>query len=278
MNKFLEAIEWEGFRYGLKLNKKKCELITTHQNADIHFKDKTKVVKVKTATYLGCNIGIKSTNREELSKRFSNTMATMKKLDLFWRHSNCDIAVKVYTADAILRAKLLYGLESSQLIPSVAKRMETLQLKVLRKILRLNTTFIDRGNNNYTVFQLTNETMATENQNRKKKKKVIPFVEAYQKLKLKRACRIISKPNSLIHNITFNGTRLRKWIHNGRRVGRPRMNWAEETVKELWDDIKKEMPGLLKYMAFDDSNQLIMDIIKEHAKRNTKGTPINYIP
>ena len=52
--------------------------------------------------------------------------------------------MKVYTADAILRAKLLYGLESSQLIPSVAKRMETLQLKVLRKIFRLNTTFIDR--------------------------------------------------------------------------------------------------------------------------------------
>ena len=80
-------------------------------------------------------------------------MATMKKLDLFWRLSNCDIAVKVYTADAILRAKLLYGLESAQLIPSVAKRMETLQLKVLRKILRLNTTYIDRENNNYSIFE-----------------------------------------------------------------------------------------------------------------------------
>ena len=96
-------------------------------------------------------------------------MATMKKLDLFWRHSNCDIAVKVYTADAILRAKLLYGVESAQLIPSVAKRMETLQLKVLRKILRLNTTFIDRENNNYIIFQRTNEAMETENTNRKKK-------------------------------------------------------------------------------------------------------------
>ena len=73
--------------------------------------------------------------------------------------------------------------------------------------------------------------MADENTSRKKKKKVVPFVEAYSKLKLKRACRIISKPNSLIHNITFNGSRLRKWIHNGRRVGRPRMNWSEETVK-----------------------------------------------
>ena len=118
--------------------------------------------------------------------------------------------------------------------------------------------------------------MKTQN-NRKKVNKVVPFVEAYRKLKMKRACRIISKPNSLIHNITFNGKRLRKWIHHGRRVGRPRMNWAEETVKELWDDIKKDMTGLIRFMAFDDSNELIMDIIKEHAKKATKDTPVNNI-
>ena len=111
----------------------------------------------------------------------------------------------------------------------------------------------------------------------KKKEKIIPFVEAYNKIKRKRACRIISKPNSLIHNITVNGNRLRKWIHNGRRVGRPRMNWAEEAVKELWDHTKKETTGLIRFMAFDDSNEFIMDIIKEHAKKNTKGTPSSNI-
>ena len=104
-----------------------------------------------------------------------------------------------------------------------------------------------------------------------------PFVEAYNKCKRKRACRIISKPNSLIHNITFNGNRLGKWTHNGRRAGRPRMNWAEETVKELWDHTKKEFTGLARFMAFDDPNDLIMDIIKEHAKRTTEDTPPNNI-
>ena len=49
-------------------------------------------------------------------------MATMKKLDLFWRHSNCGIATKIHVAEAVLRAKLLYGLESAQLIPSVLKQ------------------------------------------------------------------------------------------------------------------------------------------------------------
>ena len=55
------------------------------------------------------------------------------------------------------------------------------------------------------------------------------------------------------------------------------MNLAEEAVKELWDRITKEMTGLIRYMAFDGSNDLIMDIIEEHAERATKDTPPNNI-
>ena len=60
-------------------------------------------------------------------------MAIMRKLDLFWRHSDCPVHIKVYTADAVLRSKLLYGIESAQLMPSVLKTLETFQLKVFRK-------------------------------------------------------------------------------------------------------------------------------------------------
>ena len=61
-----------------KTKQEKCELITTHQNVNKRIKDKSKVIKVRSATYLGCNLGSKSTSNEELSKRFSNTMATME--------------------------------------------------------------------------------------------------------------------------------------------------------------------------------------------------------
>jgi hypothetical protein len=57
----------------------------------------------------------------------------MKKLDLPWRNSDSPTQVKVYKADAVLRSKLLYGLESAQLIPSVLKKLETSQFKLLRK-------------------------------------------------------------------------------------------------------------------------------------------------
>ena len=89
MNKFIDTIEKEGIKYGMKLNKKKCELLTNNPNANIHFPDRTPVKKQTSATYLGCEMGIRIHARQEISKRFAVTMATMKKLDLFWRHSDC---------------------------------------------------------------------------------------------------------------------------------------------------------------------------------------------
>jgi len=154
MNEFIQTIETEGLKYGMKLNKTKCELITNNHTVRIIFQNNTPVKKEKSATYLGCDIGIETTTREEISKRIAITMATMKKLDLFWRHSDCPVYIKVYTADAVLRSKLLYGLESAAIIPSVLKQIETFQLKVLREILKIDTTYINRVNSNAYIFQL----------------------------------------------------------------------------------------------------------------------------
>ena len=54
MNLFLKDIETEGDKCGLKLNKGKCELLTTSLNADIKFADGTKVKRKPEVTYLGC--------------------------------------------------------------------------------------------------------------------------------------------------------------------------------------------------------------------------------
>ena len=117
---FVKEIE-EGFRYGSKLYRNRYELITTHQTANMQFGDNTEVPKARLATYPGCKLGVKTNSREELSNIFADCMMTMGKLDLFWRHSNCGGAVKIYTAGAALRSKLFYGLDAAQLIPSIEK-------------------------------------------------------------------------------------------------------------------------------------------------------------
>ena len=204
-------------------------------------------------------MGLRILPRQEVSKRFAASMTTMKKLDLFWRHSNCPTYIKVYTADAVLRSKLLYGLESAQLIPSVLKKIETFQLKVLRKILKINTTYINRVNTNASVYNKINNLMEEEG----KSKRVVSFVEAYGKLKRKRAVQILKQEDSSIYNVSFENGKLRKWIHPKRRSGRPRANWTEETINELWNIVKRNNENF-RYKPFDENNEEMIRAIKEY--------------
>ena len=94
---------------------------------------------------------------KEIGRRITNTMITLKN----WTYSG-DTATaaqnnKIIALDAVIRAKLLYGIDSAQLNEGDLKRLDLFQLKALRKILRLNTTFIDRRNTNQKVFDLANE-------------------------------------------------------------------------------------------------------------------------
>ena len=48
MNKFIKEIDLVGAKYGLKLNKDKCEVMYTMNNANVHFEDGTQITaKIK---------------------------------------------------------------------------------------------------------------------------------------------------------------------------------------------------------------------------------------
>ena len=133
MNRFLEQIEIIGEEYGLKLNKGKCEVMYTMNEANVHFKDGTKVPKKTEVVYLGCSLNQQTDYRRELGKRIQNCMATLKKLDIFWLHSNCPARIKIITLDAVIRSKLLYGMESAKLGETELKRLDNIHLKAMRK-------------------------------------------------------------------------------------------------------------------------------------------------
>ena len=66
-----------------------------------------------------------------------------------------------------------------------------------------------------------------------------------------------------IYKVPLRWENLRKWVHPNRRVGRPKMNWTEETIKELWEHIKKDNDRY-KYTAFDEQNEEIINLIKNY--------------
>jgi len=142
-------------------------MITNQINPNIHFTDGTKIKIVEEAKYLGCNLNDTSNYRKEIGKRISNTLIMLKKLNIFWLHSNCPAKFKLIAADAVIRTKLLYGMDSAQLGEGELERLDTIQLQISRKILGLKTTFVDRENSNRKIWNDVNNKLSAEGQRRK---------------------------------------------------------------------------------------------------------------
>ena len=131
-------------------------------------------------------------------------MTILKRLDIFWRHCEVTTGVKITVLDAVIRSKLLYRLESAQLTPAVQRRIEVFQLKGLRKILKLNTTYVERANTNAAVFRKANEAIRNETPEGKTAKLVKPFVTCYLNSRMNRLARIKKMPRDYpVRHITL---------------------------------------------------------------------------
>ena len=83
-------------------------------------------------------------------------MTMLKNLDIFWRHCDVNIGFKISVLDAVIKSKLLYGIDSAQLTTSNQREIEVVQLKGLRKIVKMTTSFVERHNSNAEVFRRAN--------------------------------------------------------------------------------------------------------------------------
>ena len=57
----------------------------------------------------------------------------------------------------------------------------------------------------------------------------------------------MNQENTSIYNVSFENGKLRKWTHTNRRVGRPRMNWTEEAITDIWNMVKEIMNNIDTY-------------------------------
>ena len=203
-------------------------------------------------------------SKKKLNKRIASTMQTLKRLDLYWRHSNCPMRKKLITADAVIRSKLLYGLDSLQLNEPQLKRLDIFQLKILRKILKLKTTYIDRNNTNEKVFEIANRRLQEE----KTDASIKPFRAAYRASKLKRLARTIQKDGDDIQNITFkNIDTLEAREPPNRKRCRPKHKWTKKALEETWEDIQAKQAEY-REIPYDPENETIYTTIKQHIQDN----------
>ena len=127
-----------------------------------------------------------------------------QKLDLYWSKANPNVKQKILVYDAVIRAKLLHGLESTAMNKTVKHSLDVFQLKGLRKILGVKTTYIDRTQDNKKVMETAQEKIDEATPHGKTQKQLKPFSEVWQERKMKLFNKIITaKDDCPLRSVTF---------------------------------------------------------------------------
>jgi hypothetical protein len=112
--------------------------------------------------------------------------------------------------------------------------VDAFQLRGLRKILGMQTTYTVRANTNAKVLEeATKIAYNKEGDNRKIK----VFSEIYWNRRAKLAAHVIRAPEEdLMRQISYEPHTAQKQIIGKRRIGGPRQDWIKETNKYIYEE------------------------------------------
>ena len=199
------------------------------------FKNGEKMKCAEETAYLGASITMHP--KHEIRKRISATMVVLKKLDVLWLKANCNKKWKMLVYNAVIVSKLLYGLESLEPTDATGSLLNTFQLKGLRKILKLRTTFIQRQNTNQYVYRRANEVLnaPTEGDGQKIK----PLTEVLEQQRLKLLGHVLRRERQ--HPMHLSAFKMQSAVPREtehRRVGRLRQLLTTTNMEKAWNVIK----------------------------------------
>ena len=121
-------------------------------------------------------------------------MAILRKLDIYWLKTNASIKEKLQVYDAIIRSKFLYGLESAPMNETTKHELDIFQLKGLRQILGIKTTYIDKTQDNKTIYRKVQQHMHEETEIGKPERQFKQMSQVYEERKIQMLNSIISSP------------------------------------------------------------------------------------
>ena len=141
----------------------------------IHFGDGTPLTRSHEATYLGNELQRDVNIRHEILHKMQEVRRTWFRLNAYWKATKASNKWKLIVFDAIIRSKLLYGLETIHITKAV-------EYRGLRKMLGMFSTFISRANTNRRLLEVAT---ATAYPKRRDDRKIIPFSIYHQERKSK---------------------------------------------------------------------------------------------
>ena len=131
-----------------------------------------------------------------------------------------------------MRSKLLYGLETVHLTDAMAKKLNVFQLKGLRQILNMKTTFVNRANSNARVLEEASKHAYPHPQD---KRQVRLFSEQHKERKASLLGHVArAATEDPLRQVTFQAESCSRVEYGKKRIGKPRQNWIHQTKKHIF--------------------------------------------
>ena len=204
-------------------------------------------------SYLGTLLTDKTENHAEINNRISDCIITANKLKLFWDKAETTKQWKLRVYDAIIRSNLQNGLETTQLTQVEQKRLNTFQMKGIRRLMNIPPTFEDRSWTNDRVSEEASIALG---------KPIRLFSEVWQSAKFKLLGHILrtAEGDPMREVVVAQGTWCPRTVPYRRRGAR-RKQWIAETMYEAFDEVFDN-----EWVRYDFENEEHNDIILEAAK------------
>ena len=116
-----------------------------NNEGQVHFDNGNPLPKKYEATYLGNEINREVNIKHEVLNKMQEVRKIWFKMAPYWRASNANQKWQLIIFNAVIRSKLLYGLETVHLTNALLKKVDAFQLRCLRKILKMAPTFEPRS-------------------------------------------------------------------------------------------------------------------------------------
>ena len=246
INKLLHQVQIESGKYNKRLNFDKCiNLTINRKQSSIKFLDGTDVPRKKQATYLGATLTDAIDNHKEINKRIGEADAVTKQLRLFLlQGSNYQ---KVGATGSRFRrfrkTNICPGdnaLETIQLTQHEQDQLDVFQTKMLRRILNVPPTHLDRSWTNQRVIHTLTQEHGYKH---------VPLSLKWKQRKIILLDHILRcAPSDPMREVLFEQGTYAPRIERIKRVGKPRANWLLESCSDAYAIIH---PG----SQFETNNQ-----------------------
>ena len=147
-------------------------------------------------------------------------------------HSDCPQKFKILVRNAvIIRSKLLYGLDTAMLTPGTPNKLNnTFQLKGLRTILHMETTYKEIANTNEEVFRRANAAIIKRNMSIR----LQTFEQSYKTSRARNCLVILAKTPSDPMRYTTLDRHGTIWDFHTKRHGRPKDKYVAFGIQDIW--------------------------------------------